>query len=98
MLRLPQKTIINCTGFGARDLFGDKSVIPVRGQLAHVVPDPSVHYAMLYNQVSFLPRRDGWIFQALGDNDYFGYGDETTVPDRVEAEQAVKTIASLFAK
>ena len=33
----------------------------------------------------------------VGDNDYYGYNDETTVPDQGEAERAVKTLASLFA-
>ena len=32
-----------------------------------------------------------------GENDYYGYGDDTEVPDRSEAERAVNTIASLFA-
>ena len=47
--------------------------------------------------VSFVPRRDGLVFQVVGDNDYYGYGDETEVPNRAEAEQSVNTVASLFA-
>ena len=31
-----------------------------------------------------------------GENDYYGYGDETTMADRTEAEHGVATIASLF--
>ena len=44
-----------------------------------------------------MPRRDGLVFQVAGDNDYYGYDDDTEVPDRDEAERAVNTIASLFA-
>jgi hypothetical protein len=44
-----------------------------------------------------VPRRDGLVLQVVGDNDYYGYNDETTVPDQGEAERAVKTLASLFA-
>jgi len=44
-----------------------------------------------------VPRRDGLVFQVVGDNDYYGYNDETEVPDRAEAERAVNTVASLFA-
>ena len=44
-----------------------------------------------------MPRRDGLVFQVVGDNDYYGYNDETEVPDRAEAERAVNTVASLFA-
>jgi hypothetical protein len=32
----------------------------------------------------------------VGDSDYYGFDDETTQPDRAEAEKAVATIASLF--
>jgi hypothetical protein len=36
------------------------------------------------------------VFQVLGDSDYYGFNDETTTPDRGEAELAVNTIAGLF--
>ena len=93
---LRQKTLINATGYGARALFGDESLTPVRGQLARVIPQPEVNYGLFYNGVSFLPRRDGLVFQVVGEGDYYGYGDETTIPDRAEAELAVNTIAGLF--
>jgi glycine/D-amino acid oxidase-like deaminating enzyme len=94
---LHQKTIINATGYGARALFGDESVVPVRGQLARMIPQPDIHYGLFYQNVSFVPRRDGLVFQAIGESDYYGFGDDTTVPDRAEAERAVRTIASLYA-
>jgi glycine/D-amino acid oxidase-like deaminating enzyme len=94
--KLPQKALINATGYGARALFGDQSVIPVRGQLARGIPQPEVNYGLFYNNVSFVPRRDGFVFQAVGENDYYGYNDDTTVPDRAEAEGAVNTIGELF--
>jgi len=95
--RLKEKTLINATGYGARALFGDQSVIPVRGQLTRMIPQADVSYGLFYRNVSFVPRRDGLVFQVVGDNDYYGYGDDTTVPDRAEAERAVNSIASLFA-
>ena len=94
---LPQRTLINATGYGARALFGDQSIIPVRGQLARVIPQPDVNYGLFYKDVSFVPRRDGMVFQVVGENDYYGFNDETTIPDRPEAERAVTTIAELFA-
>ena len=93
---LRQKTLINATGYGARALFGDESLTPVRGQLARVIPQSEVNYSLYYNGVSFIPRRDGLVFQVTGEGDYYGYGDETTIPDRAEAELAVNTIAGLF--
>jgi glycine/D-amino acid oxidase-like deaminating enzyme len=93
---LRQKTLINATGFGARALFGDESVTPVRGQLARAIPQPDIHYGLNYKDVFFVPRRDGLVFQVVGDNDYYGFNDDTTIPDRAEAEHAVNTIAGLY--
>lgn len=54
--------IANCTGLGARDLFGDTELTPVRGQLLWMAPDARVDYnthgggeGLLY----MFPRRDG---------------------------------------
>ncbi len=88
--------MINATGYGARALFGDQTLTPVRGQLARAIPQPEVDYGLIYKGVAFVPRRDGLVFQALGDNDYYGFDDDTTVPDRAEAERAVNTIGALF--
>jgi FAD dependent oxidoreductase len=94
---LPQKTLINATGYGARALFGDESVTPVRGQLAHAIPQTDIHYGLAYQSSWLIPRRDGLVFQYTGESDYYGFGDDTTVPDRAEAERAVNTIGGLFA-
>jgi glycine/D-amino acid oxidase-like deaminating enzyme len=94
--RLPEKTLINATGYGARTLFNDQSITPVRGQVARSMPQPEIHYGLQYKTAYFVPRRDGLVFQAIGENDYYGFGDASRVPDRAEAEVAVKTIAGLF--
>jgi glycine/D-amino acid oxidase-like deaminating enzyme len=94
--RLREKTLINATGYGARALFGDRSVTPVRGQLARAIPQPDIGYGLFYKDVSFVPRRDGLVFQAVGDSDYYGFDDDTAVADRAEADRAVNTIAGLF--
>jgi glycine/D-amino acid oxidase-like deaminating enzyme len=93
---LPQETLINATGYGSRALFGDQSITPVRGQLARMIPQPDVGYGLFYKGVSFVPRRDGLVFQVVGDDDYYGFNDDTTMPSRTEAELAVNTIAGLF--
>jgi glycine/D-amino acid oxidase-like deaminating enzyme len=96
LARLRQRTVINATGYGARALFGDQALIPVRGQLARTIPQADVGYGLVYRDVAFVPRRDGFVFQVLGGSDYYGFDDDTTVPDRTEAERAVNTIDSLF--
>jgi glycine/D-amino acid oxidase-like deaminating enzyme len=93
---LAQRTLVNATGYGSRALFGDQSIIPVRGQLARLIPQPEVNYGLFYRGVAFVPRRDGLVFQALGENDYYGFNDATTEPDRAEADFAVNTVAKLF--
>ena len=94
--RLREKTLVHATGYGARALFDDQSVIPVRGQVARLIPEPQIDYGILYKGAAFVPRRDGLVFQVLGPNDYYGFNDDTVVPDRAEAELAVNTIAALF--
>ena len=39
---LPETLVINCTGLGSRELFGDGELIPVRGQIAILAPQPVV--------------------------------------------------------
>ena len=94
--QLRQKTLINATGYGARALFGDESIVPVRGQLARMIPQPEVNYGLFYKNVVFVPRRDGLVFQVVGADDYYGFNDDTTTPNRAEAELAVNTIAQLY--
>ena len=94
--RLRETVVVNCTGFGARDLCQDHTVIPVRGQLAHLIPDPDVRYGLYYDRVSFIPRRDGAIVQQTGPDDYYGFDDDGTAPNPAEADKAVRTIAGLF--
>ena len=46
VVALPETLIFNCTGLGARALFGDEGMIPIRGQLAYLRPQPEVRYAV----------------------------------------------------
>jgi glycine/D-amino acid oxidase-like deaminating enzyme len=96
LAKLREKVLINATGYGARALFGDESITPVRGQLARMIPQPDVNYGLIYKGVAFVPRRDGMVFQVIGNDDYYGFNDATTAPDRAEAETAVNTIAGLY--
>ncbi len=44
LLSLSEPVIFNCTGLGARALFGDEELVPVKGQLIFMPPDPEVDY------------------------------------------------------
>jgi hypothetical protein len=48
--RLEQKTIVHATGYGARTLLNDESVIPVRGQLARSRPNTRFRLSSRYFQ------------------------------------------------
>lgn len=94
---LAEPVVVNCTGYGARALFGDDSVVPVRGQIGWLVPQPEVTYAINYNAVGMIPRHDGIVIQANGANQMVGYGIEDETPDRAETEDALRMLGTLFA-
>jgi len=52
---LQENVIVNCTGLGSKTLFNDPELIPVKGQLVVLVPQPEVTYATS----NMLPRSDG---------------------------------------
>jgi D-amino-acid oxidase len=95
---LPEKVVINCPGYGGRALWKDESIVPVRGQIAWLIPQPEVNYGLYYHDVSVLARRDGIVVQSLAGGEMQGYGDDHEVPDRREAEGAVAIVADLYAR
>jgi len=72
---IPEQVIFNCTGLGAKALFGDPSLEPVRGQLEVLLPQPEIDYCYLASGYMF-PRRDGII---LGGT--FDHGDWSLAPN-----------------
>jgi glycine/D-amino acid oxidase-like deaminating enzyme len=69
LAQLTEPVIINCTGLGSRALFGDQELIPVKGQLTHLVPQPEIDYQTGGGpgdaaprgvfSIHMMPRRDG---------------------------------------
>ena len=94
---LKQKVIVDCTGYGARALWKDESIVPVRGQIAWLIPQAEVTYGLYYKGIGTLSRPDGMVVQNSGPDESYGYNDANEAPDRAEAEAAVATIAPLFA-
>jgi D-amino-acid oxidase len=76
LAQLPERLIFNCTGLGARDLFGDLELEPARGQIAVLAPQPEVQYAYTLDGAYMFPRPDGII---LGGT--FERGEWDTTPD-----------------
>lgn len=71
---LPQSCVMNCTGLGAKKLFGDEDLLPVAGQLSFLLPQPAFNYRIITDHAYAIPRRDGVV---LGGNAIVGSWDET---------------------
>lgn len=67
--RLPEPVIFNCTGLGSRTLFDDQKLIPVRGQLEVLLPQPEVDYCYISGSGYMFPRRDGIVLGGTFDHD-----------------------------
>ena len=59
VLAVPEAAIVNCTGLGAKALFDDPELTPIKGQLTFLLPQPEVDYITLYGDLYMMPRRDG---------------------------------------
>jgi D-amino-acid oxidase len=95
---LPQKVVINCPGYGARALWKDDSVVPVRGQITWLMPQPEVNYGVYWGDMGVLARRDGIVLQMFDGGDMRGYGDDNETADPDEARTAVGRVAELYSK
>jgi len=73
---LPETLLFNCTGLGARELFGDSDLRPARGQIVVLEPQAEVQYAVTAGPGYMFPRSDG-IF--LGGT--FELDEWSTVPE-----------------
>jgi glycine/D-amino acid oxidase-like deaminating enzyme len=89
ILSLKEATIFNCTGLGAKALFDDEDLIPIKGQLVFMQPDPAVDYLTIGggSGVTYMFPRKGEIL--LGGS--YQYDDwtshiEADVTDRIIAD------------
>jgi D-amino-acid oxidase len=89
---LPERLVFNCTGLGARELFGDEALEPVRGQLAVLLPQPEVRYAFTGRAGYMFPRADGII---LGGT--FERGVWSTTPEPSDIAGILASHRALFA-
>lgn len=90
-----ERTVINCTGYGARDLLGDESITPVRGQTCKMIPQPELNYGIRYDDkhVYAYPRRDGVLVQAGSPTDF---GNPEASVDPMESISAVERLADVM--
>ncbi len=95
---LPQKVIVNCPGYGGRSLWSDESIVPVRGQIAWLIPQEGAQYGLSYKGLSMLSRRDGIVMQYSKGGEDEGWNDTNETPDRAFAEEGVGVLAELYSR
>ena len=60
LIALDEPVIFNCTGLGAKALFADEELTPVKGQLTFLLPQPEIDYITLLDGPLYMfPRSDG---------------------------------------
>jgi D-amino-acid oxidase len=91
LVRLPEQAVFNCTGLGARELFGDQELIPVKGQLSILMPQPTVDYNLISGRYYMFPRADGIV---LGGT--FDRGQWDLAPDDVMKRRIIEGQRAIF--
>ncbi|NQV11233.1 MAG: FAD-dependent oxidoreductase [Cyanobacteria bacterium] len=80
---LPESVVVNCTGLGSATLFGASELVPIKGQLTMLPPDPRLRYTLSAGSLYLHPRSEGIL---LGGT--YAHGDATT-SFNAEAEQRI---------
>jgi D-amino-acid oxidase len=73
---LSEKLVFNCTGLGAKALFDDDELMPVKGQLTILLPQPEIQYAVAHDDCYMFPRSDGILLGGTHEE-----GDWSLEPD-----------------
>ena len=97
IVNLPQKTIINCTGLGAKQLFNDDKLLPVQGQLTLLLPQPEINYSYVAvdkNEFYYMfPRKGAIVLGGTSVKNAY-----STEPNSALSEKMVAAHAGLAAK
>ena len=88
---LSETLVFNCTGLGAKALFNDEELTPIRGQLTFLIPQPEVTYATLYENTYMFSRRDGVLLGGTHE-----MGDWNLQPDMATKAAILAKQAELF--
>ena len=91
LLALDEPVLLNCTGLGARELFGDTELIPVKGQLEVLLPQPEIDYIMIHRDSYMIPRADGIM---LGGT--FDRNEWSLQPDAAASERIIRRHQTFF--
>ena len=80
---LTENVIVNCAGLGAKALFGDPDLIPLKGQLTVLVAQPEIQYSTSGGArvqtaepglgIHMMPRADGIVLGGTSERDVWTY-------------------------
>ncbi|HEX8480304.1 MAG TPA: FAD-dependent oxidoreductase [Allosphingosinicella sp.] len=89
---LREGLVFNCTGLGSRELFGDRELHPVRGQMAVLMPQPEIRYAYQGQAGYMFPRADGILLGGTFERDVW-----EAAPQAADIERILASHKELFA-
>ncbi len=94
VLSLNEPVIFNCTGLGAKALFGDEELMPIKGQLVFMQPDPAVDYLTIGggSDVTYMFPRKGEIL--LGGS--YQFDDWTTHVEADVTDRIIEDNKAIF--
>lgn len=93
---LTEPVLFNCTGLGSRTLFDDQGIMPAKGQLILLPPDPAVDYLTVgggSDALYMFSRND---YMILGGT--FKLNDWSTTPEPDETERILNESKRFFAQ
>jgi D-amino-acid oxidase len=86
---LREDIIYNCMGLGARTLFGDEELTPVKGRLVFLLPQAEVEYMTVGpGDIYMFPRHDGVLFGGTHDRDVWDTSVDPAARERILRENA----------
>jgi glycine/D-amino acid oxidase-like deaminating enzyme len=99
LVELDESLVLNCTGLGARDLFDDRTMVPLKGQLTVLVPQPEVTYGTFGGApvaggglgIHMQPRSDGIVLGGTSER-----GEWSLEPNQEALERIVAAHRAVF--
>jgi D-amino-acid oxidase len=93
--RLEEDVVVNCTGLGSRALFDDEELVPIKGQLTILEPQPEVNYAVKASQedLYMFPRKDGVVLGGSHER-----GEWSVAPDPQHAQRILTQHQHFFGR
>ena len=97
---LTENVIVNCTGLGSKALFNDPELLPLKGQLTVLMPQPEITYSTSGGArppapgagfIHMMPRTDGIVLGGTSLRD-----DWTLTVDEPQRQRIVDTHIELF--